>query len=264
MLLVDIQPEILIMGGAAMFSVLVFFIIMFIVLYQRRYYKFLREKQHLRSSFQSEILKTQLETQEATFYQIGEEIHDNIGQLLSSTKMLLGITERHFPTVPDHFKTAQETLSKAIVELRALSKSLNKEWLHQFNLIQNLETEIDRINSAHVIHIQLTSSVRMLPLAPEARVMLFRIIQEAMHNSLKHANAKTIRITIDTGDMISVKVCDDGSGFQVKDGQRHGVGIINMKHRTSLLGGTIEWKASEEGGTEVRICLPVQTAYYED
>src|SRR5687768_428272 len=168
MLLVDIQPEILIMGGAAMFSVLVFFIIMFIVLYQRRYYKFLREKQHLKSSFQSEILKAQLETQEATFYQIGEEIHDNIGQLLSSTKMLLGITEQSFPIVPDHFKTAQETLSKAIIELRALSKSLNKEWLHQFNLIQNLETEIDRINSGHAIQVKLDTSVRILPLIPEA------------------------------------------------------------------------------------------------
>lgn len=264
MLLIDIQPEVLIMGGAAVFSVLVFFIIMFIVLYQRRYYKFLREKQHLHNSFQSEILKTQLETQEATFYQIGEEIHDNIGQLLSSTKMLLGITERNFPTVPDPFKTAQETLSKAIIELRALSKSLNKEWLHQFNLIQNLETEIDRINTAHVIQIQLYTSVRLLPLAPEAQVMLFRIIQEALHNSLKHANAKTIRITIDLGDLILVSVSDDGSGFQMVEGQHHGVGIINMKHRTSLLGGTIEWKVKAEGGTEVRIFLPVQNKKHEN
>lgn len=262
--LIDIQAEILIFGGAAMFSVLVFFIIMFIVLYQRRYYKFLREKQNLHNSFQSEILKTQLETQEATFYQIGEEIHDNIGQLLSSTKMLLGITERNFPTIPDPFRTAQETLSKAIIELRALSKSLNKEWLHQFNLIQNLETEIERISTAHVLHIELDTAVKVLPLAPESQVMLFRIIQEAMHNCVKHANAKSIRITIDLNDHILVSISDDGTGFQATEKRTQGVGIINMKHRTKLLGGTIEWHAAAEGGTGVRISLPVQNIKYEN
>ena len=121
MLLADINPKVLIIGGAAVFSVLVFFIILFIVLYQRRYYRFLREKQTLHNNFQSEILKTQLETQEETFYQIGEEIHDNIGQLLSSTRLLLGITERSLSSIPDPFKTAQETLGKAILEIRGKS-----------------------------------------------------------------------------------------------------------------------------------------------
>lgn len=258
MLLSDIHPSVLIIGGAAIFSVLVFFIIMFLVLYQRRYYRFLREKQHLQSSFQSEILKTQLETQEETFFQIGEEIHDNIGQLLSSTKMLMGLTERSLAAIPDPFKTAQETLGKAIVELRALSKSLNKEWLHQFNLVQNLETEIERINTAHIIQIQLYSSVKLLPLAPESQVMLFRIIQEAIHNSLKHANAKTIRITIDVNDLIMVSIADDGSGFVSGESAYRGVGIINMKHRTLLLGGNIQWQQRDGGGTEVRIFLPIQ------
>jgi signal transduction histidine kinase len=88
--------------------------------------------------------------------------------------------------------------------------------------------------------------------------MLFRIIQEAMHNSLKHANAKIMRITIDLNNLIMVTVADDGTGFQPGDMEYQGVGIINMKHRTKLLGGNIEWKAKPEGGTEVRIFLPIQ------
>ena len=264
MLLTDINANVLILGGAAIFSILVFSIIMFIVLYQRRYYKFLREKQHLKNSFQSEILKTQLETQEETFYQIGEEIHDNIGQLLSSTKMLLGITERSLPSVPDPLKTAQETLGKAITELRALSKSLNKEWLHQFNVIQNLDTEIERINTAHIVKIELHTSVKTLPLSPESQVMLFRIIQEAIHNSVKHANAKTIGIAIDLNESILVRILDDGSGFDATQSQHHGVGIINMKHRTLLLGGTIEWRLAEDRGTEVKIILPIENTKHEN
>jgi signal transduction histidine kinase len=256
------NPEVLIIGGAAVFSVLVFFIIIFIVLYQKRYYKFLREKQQLQNSFQSEILKTQLETQENTFFQIGEEIHDNIGQLLSSTKMFLGVVEQSLPSNPDPLKRAQETLGKAIFEIRALSKSLNREWLNQFNLIQNLETEIDRINAANAFKIELHTSVRLLPLTPEAQVMLFRIIQEAMHNSLKHANARTIQIVIYLNDLIRIAVVDDGKGFQTENTDLHGVGIINMKNRTRLLGGTIEWTSCENGGTEVQILLPIQALNY--
>jgi signal transduction histidine kinase len=87
--------------------------------------------------------------------------------------------------------------------------------------------------------------------------MLFRIIQEAMHNSLKHANAKKIEIRIDLHEKIAVTVADDGSGFE-KDNSYTGVGIMNMKHRTILMGGTIEWKPRDNGGTEVHIYLPVQ------
>jgi len=258
MYLSEINPKILIVGGAAIFSLLVFFIITFIVLYQRRFYKYLREKQDLQNSFQREILKTQLETQEETFHQIGEEIHDNIGQLLSSTKMLLGITERSLSSVPDPLRTAQETLGKAIGELRSLSKTLNKEWLHQFNLIQNLETEIERVNSAHVLKLELHANVKQLPLSPEGQVMLFRIIQEALHNGIKHATAKSIRISIELSNAIKVSIADDGSGIQNSNGEFQGVGIMNMKHRTTLLGGTIEWHSDKNSGTEVRIELPVQ------
>lgn len=94
MILADINPSILIIGGVVIFTVLVLFIIMFLVLYQRRHHQNLREKQELQNNFRGEILKTQLETQEETFHKIGEELHDNIGQLLSSTRMLLGIAER--------------------------------------------------------------------------------------------------------------------------------------------------------------------------
>jgi len=217
-----------------------------------------KEKQDLQNSFQQEILKTQLETQEDTFHQIGEEIHDNIGQLLSSTKMMLGLTERSLPSIPDPLKTAQETLGKAISELRSLSRSLNKEWLHQFNVIQNLETEIERMNSAHVLKLELDTTAKVLSLSPEGQVMLFRIIQEALNNSIKHANAKTIQVTIHQNEVIKVSIIDDGTGMHNSQENSFGVGMINMKHRTSLLGGTIEWLPVENSGTEVRIQLPVQ------
>lgn len=258
MLFADIEHDILIIGGAIVFSLLVICIIMFIFLYQNRHHKFIREKMDLQNSFQQEILKTQLETQEQTFHQIGEELHDNIGQLLSSTRMLLGIAERTLPEFPDTLKTADQTLAKAIKDLRLLSKSLNKEWLHQFNLLDNLATEIHRINTAQTVEVHVEYSVRSLPLDPESQVMLFRIIQEALHNAIRHSGAQNIYISIRLESLIEVVIRDDGRGFPTGATEPFGVGLLNMNHRTGLLSGNINWNSVPGKGTEVTISIPVQ------
>lgn len=255
---VIVEPEYLIIGGAAIFSILVFFIIVFMFLYQKRLHRHYFEKQQLAHSFQQELLKTQLETKEQTFHQIGEELHDNIGQLLSSTRMLIGIAERSLEEVPDALRTADQTLGKAIQDLRMLSKSLNKEWLHQFNVIENLQAEVERINAAQMIQVELITSVKSLPMDPESRVMLFRIIQEALHNSMKHSAAQHVTVNITKEQEILVVIKDDGKGFEVNDSGKQGVGLLNMNHRTSLLGGKISWNSVPGNGTEVKISIPIQ------
>ena len=252
--------DILVIGIAitVIFVLLTLFIVFFVVLFQRNRHINLEEKKQIYNSFQQELLKTQLETQEQTFHQIGEELHDNIGQLLSSARMLIGIAERSLDSVPGALKTADQTLGKAIQDLRMLSKSLNMEWLHQFNVIDNLYAEVERINAAQMIRVDLFTSVQSLPLRPESRVMLFRIVQEALHNAMKHSQAQHVRVDISCDQEILVLIKDDGKGFKMESSGRHGLGLLNMNHRTSLLGGTISWTSLPGVGTEVRIGIPVQ------
>lgn len=247
---------------ALLVVMLVIFSIAFLLVYQKRKQDYINEKQALQSQFQNALLQSQLETHEATLHQISEEIHDNIGQLLSSTKMLLGITGMNLENTPDTLKTAEATLSKAIQDLRALSKSLNKEWLHQFNITDNLKAEVERINAARTIHAEYITSTHFLPLQAEAQVMLFRIVQEALQNSIKHAQAQNITVeTVFTDEHIVATIEDDGIGIH-QDGQPlTGVGIMNMQHRTRLLGGTIAWNIIPEKGTQVNITIPVQPAH---
>ena len=103
----------------------------------------------MKAKYEQELLQSKLETQEQTFQQIGKELHDNVGQLLSTSRMLLGLTERSLPNPPDTLLTANATLGEAISELRSLSKSLDKEWLEQFSFTDNLQTEISRINAGN-------------------------------------------------------------------------------------------------------------------
>jgi len=233
------------------------FLLFYVSLYNERKKKHLEEKVNMSREFEKQLMQAQLEVQEYTFGALSEELHDNIGQLLSSTKMLLSVTERTIPQVPDSLKTATETLSKAILDLRSLSKSLNQEWLHQFNLIENLHTESDRILASKQIQVSLDTPIQNLPLEPQEQVILFRVLQEALQNSIKHAHATEILITIQTRDnKIYLDLTDNGPGFDVTKVSRSGVGIINMKHRIKLLNGDIQWQSNVPSGTKVLISLP--------
>lgn len=250
---------IVIIVGTFIFIVLTSIIVFISLFYQKKKFQHQQQMIQMEKQYSEELLKTQLETQEETFHQISEELHDNIGQLLSTSKLLMSFATKNLQHVPDTLQTAEETLGKAIQDLRSLSKSLNKEWLHQFNVIDNLKAEVERINSARTIQTQLHSSTNFLPLAAEAQVMLFRIIQEAVQNSIKHANPEAINIIIDFKDQeVTVKIEDNGKGFNAETVENTGVGLLNMQHRTKLLGGKIQWQPLQQKGTQVCIVLPVQ------
>ena len=232
---------------------------MLIIAYLRRDLKHLKEKESMEADFEKQLLQSQLETQEETLNQLSTEIHDNVGQLLNSTKLLIGITQRTLSEYPDTLSMADETLGKAIQELRSLSKSLNREWLQQFNFIENLEAEITRINAAKNLQIHFTSP-DILSLKADQQIILFRIVQEILQNALKHSGAKNIVIKIkEDGLRLSISVSDDGNGFNEAAVQKS-VGILNIRHRSHLLGGNAQWQSAIGSGTRVIIQLPLNPA----
>ena len=246
----------IILGASSILLLITLFIVMLVMAYLKRDLKYLKEKETMEADFEKQLLQSQLETQEETLNQLSIEIHDNVGQLLNSTKLLIGVTQRSLEESPDTLRMADETLGKAIQELRSLSKSLNREWLQQFNFIENLEGEINRINAAKDLEIQLFRPAD-ISLKAEAQIILFRIVQEVLQNSMKHAQAKKIEINIkEDNEMLSINITDDGTGFDEMNTLKS-VGILNIKHRTHLLGGTVRWNSSVGAGTNVSIQLPV-------
>jgi signal transduction histidine kinase len=249
----------IILGASLLLLLITLFIVMLVMAYLRRDLKHLKEKESMEADFEKQLLQSQLETQEETLNKLGNELHDNIGQLLNSTKLLIGVAQRSLPEPPDTLITADETLARAIQELRSLSKSLNKEWLEQFNFIENLEAEIARINSARTLHIYL-SNPDTLSLKADEQIILFRIVQEVLQNAIKHAHAQNIYIKIkDEAGWLTIIITDDGSGFKEGEAAK-GVGIINIKHRTHLLKGTVQWQSTNSRGTVVIIQIPVKAA----
>lgn len=211
-------------------------------------------EQRMAAKFQSQLLQSQVEIQEATFQHIGKELHDNVGQLLSTTKMLLGITEINLKDVPDTLRTANATLGKAIQELRLISRSLDQEWLEQFDFLGNIKEEIQRINAGGSVKAVLNCDTP-IEMRPDEQIILYRIVQEAIQNALRHAAPDKIEITVlASNDRLSVEVCNNG---QLLPESFSGMGTNNMKKRAQLFGGEVTWH-SHQNRTLVRIDLPLK------
>jgi signal transduction histidine kinase len=246
------QEVTLIVIGCGFFLLVAIGIIILILIYQKKQLRFIYEKKELQGQYTEELLKTRLESQEQTLNMVSKEIHDNIGQLLNSAKMLVGVAQRKLTTPEETLQTANETLGQAIQELRTLSKSLSSEWLEQFSFIENLNAEAARINASHSITMSVQHPAE-LTLSKDRQLVLFRIVQEAFQNSLKHSEATHIRIHAEQlEEQFIVRVEDDGKGFDLT---KEGFGIANIKHRAALLGGTAHWK-SLTPGTQVSLEIP--------
>jgi signal transduction histidine kinase len=248
------STEFVALWGSLLILLLCLFIIVFVLEFRGRQNSYHKEKELMNAQFEQTLLRSQIEVQEATFSTLGKELHDNIGQLLSVAKMMISVSQESITNPPPSLNTAFETLGKALVEVRSISKTLNKEWLEQFNLVDNLAAEAEHINQSNIINIHL-SQADDLPLNTDKQIILFRIIQEAIQNAIKHAKAKNIGIDITKDEnRVNITIKDDGVGFN-KEAKSQGIGILNMKQRAKMLGAEIDWQISK--GCSVLIHIPV-------
>lgn len=231
-------------------------IIYFILSYNKKQQLYRKEIQLRELQFSQQLLQSQIETQENTMAAIGRELHDNVAQLLSSTKMLIGFTQKKIDNTSEILVIAEQTLGKAIDELRNLSKSLSRDWLQKFDCIENLQAEIMRLNHANEICFKFTYTGSLL-LCTDEQIILFRVLQESLQNIIKHARASEVKIEITQSvNSVAISVCDNGVGFSSENISK-GLGIINMKNRVLSLNGTINWINLEPCGTGVLINIPI-------
>lgn len=236
-----------------------FFIVYFLMAYRYKQKKNLQEKLDLINAFQQELLRTQLEIQEQTFKTISQEIHDNIGQVLSLAKMNLATSdiEQEHKSAEKVF-TAKDLVSKAIQDLRDLSRTLNTETIVSMGLLKAVETELQLIQKTASLETAMNVDGTVSRLEPQKELILFRIVQEALHNVIKHSNAH--QVTVDalySNQYLYLKISDDGHGFNITE-ETAGSGLRNMQSRAKLIGA--EWNISSNGqGTLINISIPINS-----
>lgn len=235
------------------------FIVLFLVFYTRRQRDNRREKQLMQTQFEQEILKTQIEIQEQTLKTISEEIHDNVGQVLSLAKLNLNT----FPATDDEIiKTkvgdTKQLVSKAINDLRDLSRSLYGDKIADLGLPEAIANELKILQNTGLYQTVFITTGEPFKLESQNEIVIFRIVQEALNNSIKHAKAKLISIEISyTPDIFRLTITDDGNGFDMATLQsgNTGIGLKSMQSRTSLIGGDFLIQSAHDSGTMIQITL---------
>lgn len=244
--------------------VLLFLGLMFLislVYYNNKKKKLIMEKKAIQASFQQELLKSQLEIQEANFKNISQEIHDNIGQALSFIKLninTIDITEQQ--AAREKLIESKNLLTKVIQDLRDLSRTLNPDFIKEIGLLQAIEQQINFLKKSglYKAEMNITGIVEKYPLQKE--LVVFRIVQELLNNIVKHADATSIRIHMDYQDsQLLITVEDNGKGFDTaaqKENNASGLGLRNMHNRMTLINGLIRIDSEKGKGTFAAIHLP--------
>ncbi len=248
-----------VIAGTISFIVITIAIIAILVAFQRKRIGTLKKIQDMEISFEKQLFKSRVEVQEETSSLLAKELHDNIGQLLTGTKILMGLAERQIEAqvnMPDTFLQAQQSLEKAIQELRTLSKVLDKDWISHFSFIENLQQQAQRINDTGMACCKLLLPAAVLTMSPDKQIILFRIVQEGIQNAMKHGGADAIDINIfNENNQFEIHVSDNGRGWDTS--APHGMGITNMQHRTEILGGRLSIESVPNNGTNLTITIPL-------
>jgi signal transduction histidine kinase len=271
MLRLEIQNENigqLVSLAGALFALLTGFIAYFVILFRNKQLKNLREREQLEASFRQEMLKMQIEVQDQTLNYISTEIHDNITQVLSFVKLSLsGLASSVDSEKKAKITDVRELLSQTITDLRDLSKSLSFEHIASQGLIRTIEKEVERVNKSGLISILLEQNGSSYPLGEQRELVLFRIFQETLNNTLKHAGAKHMKIVLHyQPDLFNLTVEDDGAGFSAgMITQKHGSGLKNIENRASLIGGSASIISFPNKGCCTKITLnPQKPQLYTD
>jgi two-component system NarL family sensor kinase len=254
----------LILIATLIFLLAPLFIILYVVIYNRRKMRHIEEKEQMKQTFDAEIIKTQLEVQEQTMQNIGADLHDNIGQLLSLSSLTLNsIQLDDLEKAREKINAAIDLTGRSIKEMRLLGKLLQGDQLLGVGLSEAICHEINWVEKSGKFQVNYVNEGD-LPATNslDKDLIIFRILQEVINNIIKHSMATQINITLAYADG-NMQLCveDNGIGFSLTNLQAShpeggGMGLLNMQKRARIVGGDVFIKTEQGQGTSTTVIIP--------
>lgn len=242
------------------FTLFIVGMIIFIYEFKKRKQLHLQELEDLDELHKEELLQTQAEIQTETMRHIGREIHDNVGQKLTLSSLYLQqlVFENKAPHIADNITAITDIINESLNELRNLSKSLTDDTIEEHSLGELIAKECKKAYGLKTYDIQFYNHLEALELSYQMKSILLRITQECIQNSIKHADCKSINITLsNTDDIVQLQLSDDGKGFDLETIKSNGIGLKNIKKRIEILKGTFALESILNQGTSVTLNVPL-------
>ena len=210
----------------------------------------------------SDSLRQVVEGQELERKRLARELHDETGQALTS--ILLGLrsieeASGDRPDIREAVLSLRELVVSTLHDVRRLAVELRPTALDDFGLVTALERLAETFTEQTGVNVDVEAALGEQRLAGETETALYRIVQEALTNVIKHAQATTVSVVLTKkGENVVAVIEDDGRGFDPSQSQEDGLGLLGMRERIALLRGRVSVESSEGRGTTVAVEVPLQ------
>ena len=264
------ESIVFILTGICFFLLLGGFNIYFLFFYRRKQFKNEQEKKQLELQYNQALLQAQIEIQEELLQHISREVHDNLGQVAALIKLNLAA----FPAdlSEEATKKLEETrhlMKKLMLDIKALSLSLNTDYLSEEGLVRAIEGECKRIDQLGLFKVDFNITGIVTGLEAGKQIFLYRMFQELVSNIFKYAEATGITVTIYADETVFIlEVKDNGKGFDVDEVIRQSLkyqstGLRGLQKRAELIGARLEIKSDAGKGTSIKIHVPLTKTAHE-
>lgn len=218
-------------------------------------YKLEQEAMEQKVIEQKKISRTIISTQEKERNYIGRELHDNVNQLLASTRLYLGMATKDSERAKELIKYPMELLDSAIAEIRSLTHK-HVAPLQNVDMKQSVTNLLGILEKSTGIQTEFVYEIKREITDDDLKVNIFRILQEGVSNISRHAKATHASVSIkDSDNKINILIKDNGKGFDINK-KREGIGLSNITNRINSFNGELSIESTSDKGCEINIKIP--------
>jgi len=207
---------------------------------------------------QKELSEAVIQAEEKERSQIGRELHDNVNQLLSATKLFISVLSAHTKDQQQVKQKSIEYVQMAIDEIRKVSKELVAPQAKEQSIVESIRGMVDDLELVSEMKIRFIHDLESDLLTSGKKVALFRIVQEQLKNTMTHSGADTVTIFLQSkNNELQLIIEDDGQGFDTTQ-TRSGIGLSNIQERVKFYNGTVNIETSKGKGCKLTVSIPVE------
>jgi signal transduction histidine kinase len=252
-------------GIASMLLLAAGFMLLMVV-NQRKKWLLQKQMSQLKEQQQNQLIEAAVRSEEGERHRIAELLHDEVGALLSSSRIFLVEMNTQNLSVPDkedHAKV-KEMIDESIQKVRSISHNLHSSILKEFGLNEALRHFMKKITGGTAIQSQLDLDESYVLSTAETDLAVYRIIQELVNNILKHAHAKNIDLHSELlANVLCIRLHHDGNGLTQQEFEElrfkpEGLGLKNIQNRIILLKGKIHFEKNNLQDAVIKLSIPVQ------
>lgn len=255
----DNTQESLLLIATTMVALVAFAIVVLavMIIYRKRKIQHITEIKEINERFSRELLLAQLEVQHQTMQHIGLEIHDNVGQQLTLAFLYLQQLHTNSSDAAKRIQSISTIINDSLTDLRNLSRNLTGSDFMDKELDQLIRQESAKMQSTGLFQVNCQINEVTIEISFAVKNFIFRIFQEFLQNSLKHARCTTVEIQLRQMDNgLALTASDNGIGFNPELVTSSGIGLNNMKKRAAIMQANLQIISIPDKGTCMKLFVP--------